>query len=65
MKTVQVVPETLEPKKVDTVNYKQKYEEAIHFIEMTEALTYDTKTQARIRTYLIKEGVWPPVTNKG
>ena len=66
MKTAPVVPEALEPKKsVDAVDYKQKYDEAIHFIEMTEALTYDPKTQARIRNYLIAEGVWPPITKKG
>ena len=50
-----------EEKKVD---YESKWKEAIHFIEMTEALTYDEKTQKRISDFLIKEGVWSPLQKK-
>jgi len=40
------------------IDYKKKYEEAVHFIEMTEALTYDDATRRRIRDYLIREKIW-------
>ena len=40
------------------IDYKKKYNEAIHFIEMTEALTYDDATRRRIRDYLIREKIW-------
>jgi hypothetical protein len=57
-------PEDLDPKEFldlkTPVDYEKKYREALHFIEMTEALTYDWKTQERIRNYLIQEGVWEP-----
>lgn len=29
-----------------------------HFIEMTEALTYDQATSTRIRSFLTEEGIW-------
>lgn len=29
-----------------------------HFIEMTEALTYDQATAKRIRSFLIEENIW-------
>ena len=45
-------------------DYKRKYEEAIHFIEMTEALTYDERTAKRISDYLIREGIWQPIPHK-
>lgn len=48
----------------NTVDYEAKWKEAIHFIEMTEALTYDEKTQKRIGDYLIKEGIWKPKEKK-
>lgn len=40
------------------IDYKEKYTEMVHFIEMTEALTYDPKTALRIREFLKKEGLW-------
>lgn len=36
----------------------EKIKELYHFIEMTDALTYDQATSARIRSFLKKEGVW-------
>jgi hypothetical protein len=36
----------------------KKIQELYHFIEMTEALTYDKATGVRIRTFLTEEGVW-------
>jgi hypothetical protein len=62
-------PEDQDPKefldlKPEPVDYEKKYKEALHFIEMTEALTYDWKTQERIRNYLIQEGVWEPPSKK-
>ncbi len=45
----------------EKVDYKKKYKEAIHFIEMTEALTYDEATRRRISDYLIFEGIWKPL----
>ena len=36
-----------------------KIEQLYHFIEMTEALTYDVKTALRIETFLKEEGIWP------
>lgn len=40
------------------IDYKERYDKMVHFIEMTEALTYDPKTALRIREFLKKEGVW-------
>lgn len=37
----------------------KKIDELFHFIEMTEALTYDEATARRIRTYLQQQGIWP------
>ncbi len=39
---------------------KEKIEELYHFIEMTEALTYDQATAKRIQHFLTLEGVWKP-----
>lgn len=36
----------------------KKIDELYHFIEMTEALTYDNATRARIRSFLKEEGIW-------
>jgi len=36
----------------------KKISELYHFIEMTEALTYDDATRARIRSFLKEEGIW-------
>ena len=41
---------------LDTAN--KKIDELFHFIEMTEALTYDQATAKRIRTFLTEQGVW-------
>lgn len=38
----------------------KKIEELYHFIEMTEALTYDQATSKRIHSFLKEEGIWPP-----
>lgn len=46
------------PETTSEIDYKKKYNEAIHFIEMTEALTYDDATRRRIRDYLIREKIW-------
>lgn len=37
----------------------QKIDQLYHFIEMTEALTYDQATATRIRSFLQEEGIWP------
>lgn len=44
--------------KTEALIWKIKYEKAIHFIEMTEALTYDDATSKRIQTFLKEEGIW-------
>jgi hypothetical protein len=44
--------------KTEMMSWKIKYEKAIHFIEMTEALTYDDATSKRIQTFLKEEGIW-------
>ncbi len=36
----------------------RKIDQLYHFIEMTEALTYDQATAKRIRSFLQEEGVW-------
>jgi len=36
----------------------KKLDELYHFIEMTEALTYDQATATRIRSFLQEEGIW-------
>jgi hypothetical protein len=36
----------------------KKIDELYHFIEMTEALTYDSATAKRIREFLKQQGVW-------
>lgn len=36
----------------------KKINELYHFIEMTEALTYDQATSTRIRSFLEQEGIW-------
>jgi len=36
----------------------EKIDELYHFIEMTDALTYDQATSKRIKTFLTEEGVW-------
>ncbi len=40
------------------VELENKIKNMYHFIEMTDALTYDPKTSQRIRIYLKEEGVW-------
>lgn len=37
---------------------QEKIKDLYHFIEMTEALTYDDATAKRIRTFLQEEGIW-------
>lgn len=46
-----VLPDTLE-------EAHEKIKKLYHFIEMTEALTYDSATSTRIRSFLKEEGVW-------
>lgn len=63
MKTVsktldQEIIASSQPSQPSEIDYKKKYEEAVHFIEMTEALTYDDATRRRIRDYLIREKIW-------
>ena len=41
---------------IDKLN--KKLDELYHFIEMTEALTYDQATATRIRSFLQEEGIW-------
>lgn len=36
----------------------RKIEQLYHFIEMTEALTYDQATSTRICSFLKEEGIW-------
>jgi hypothetical protein len=36
----------------------KKIDQLYHFIEMTEALTYDQATSKRIRSFLQEEGIW-------
>ena len=36
-----------------------KIDQLYHFIEMTEALTYDDATRKRISSFLKDEGIWP------
>lgn len=42
----------------------KKIEQLYHFIEMTEALTYDQATSKRIQSFLKEEGIWPLLQNK-
>jgi hypothetical protein len=42
----------------------KKILELYHFIEMTEALTYDEATSKRISDFLIAKGVWKPLDKK-
>lgn len=46
-----VLPETLQ-------EAHEKIKQLYHFIEMTEALTYDSATSNRIGSFLKQEGVW-------
>jgi hypothetical protein len=39
----------------------RKIDQLYHFIEMTEALTYDQATATRIRSFLQEEGIWESV----
>lgn len=41
----------------------KKIDQLYHFIEMTEALTYDQATSKRIRSFLIEEGIWQSPQN--
>jgi len=50
--------------KQEATYWKSKYEQAIHFVEMTEALTYDQATAKRIRSFLEEEGIWDKNTQK-
>lgn len=36
----------------------KKIDQLIHFIEMTEALTYDQATAKRIRSFLKEQSIW-------
>lgn len=48
------------PPIIDELNKaNKKISDLYHFIEMTEALTYDDATRARIRSFLKEEGIWP------
>lgn len=38
----------------------KKIDQLYHFIEMTEALTYDQATATRIQSFLKEEGIWKP-----
>jgi hypothetical protein len=42
----------------------KKIDQLFHFIEMTEALTYDQATAKRIRSFLQEEGIWPASQQK-
>lgn len=42
----------------------KKIDQLFHFIEMTEALTYDQATSKRIRSFLEEEGIWPASQQK-
>lgn len=42
----------------DLDNANKKIGQLYHFIEMTEALTYDQATATRIRSFLQEEGIW-------
>jgi hypothetical protein len=46
-------------RKTEHEDLVKMYKEAIHFIEMTEALTYDQATAIRIRSFLQQQGIWP------
>lgn len=46
------------------IDYRQRFEEAVHFIEMTEVLTYDSATAKRISNFLQQQGVWEPNDHK-
>lgn len=37
---------------------EKEIKELYHFIEMTEALTYDTATSKRIETFLKEKKIW-------
>lgn len=36
----------------------KKIDQLFHFIEMTEALTYDQATAKRINSFLTQQGIW-------
>ena len=36
----------------------KKIDQLLHFIEMTEALTYDQATAKRIHSFLTQQGIW-------
>jgi hypothetical protein len=65
MNTETLVQET--PVQVDDAHFylneldkaNKKIDELYHFIEMTEALTYDQATAKRINTFLKQQGLWP------
>lgn len=42
----------------------KKIDQLFHFIEMTEALTYDQATSKRIRSFLQEEGIWEKLPQK-
>lgn len=43
---------------------EKKIKELYHFIEMTDALTYDQATSKRITSFLIEEKIWEPIPPK-
>lgn len=49
----------IDPYIEDLDKANKKIEELYHFIEMTEALTYDQATATRISTFLKQQGIWP------
>jgi len=53
--TLKIIAEDV---KQEALHWKLKYEKAMHFIEMTEALTYDAATSSRIEAFLKQEGIW-------
>jgi hypothetical protein len=64
--TMSTNPATLELTREDVLDIYEteleksyaKVKQLYHFIEMTEALTYDQATATRIRSFLIEEGIW-------
>lgn len=49
-------------KELDKAN--MKLDRCLNHLELIEALTTDRRTARRIRTFLEKEGVWPPIQYK-
>ena len=52
------IEKELEKAKLEILRLEKKVKDLYHFIEMTDALTYDTKTSSRIASFLKEEQVW-------